>query len=195
MPDMIRDGSGSGYLAEVNKKNRLLTTAETESIQHTVSLYDEQAYQVIGSADLGDTTVVAVHIKNTSTNKDLVVTYIRHQIIGASGGDSFPSVDNYFTLALERTYSSGGSTVTPVNMSSGSGNTADVIAYDSNPVLTGTAKAVDRWYTKANGDMNTLNKEGSLIVPRNGTLELCYTGDKTSGIIYTRVSFLMKEAI
>ena len=100
MPDTIRDGAGSGYLVTVNKKNRLLTTAETESIQHTVSLYDEEAYQCIGLATLANGTVTSLHIKNISINKDMVFTYARHQIINPSGGTSFPNISNYFSISL-----------------------------------------------------------------------------------------------
>ncbi len=195
MPDTIRDGSGKGYLAQVNKNNRLFVTAEVESIQHTVSLYNEQAYQVIGIANLASGTVVALHIKNSSTNKDLVVTYLRHQVVGATGGDALPSTSNYFSAGMERIYASGGAIAMPVNMSSGSGNTADVVAYQTDPTVSGTVKEFDRWYTQADADMNTYNKEGALIVPRNGTLELTYVGNQTGGILYTRLSFIMKEVI
>ena len=39
--------------------------------------------------------------------------------------------------------------------------------------------------------MNTFNKEGSLIIPPRENLEIMYQGDKTSGTIYGRVSFII----
>ena len=41
--------------------------------------------------------------------------------------------------------------------------------------------------------MNAFNKEGSIVLGQNGTLELSYVGDKTSGTLYTRLSFIMME--
>ena len=81
MPDTIQDGTGSGKLAKVNAKNQIEVKSESESIQHSQSFNDEQAYQVIGEATLSSGTVVPLHICNDSNNRDVVVTYIRHQII------------------------------------------------------------------------------------------------------------------
>ena len=188
--EQIKDGTGKGYLARVDSDNRLRTYAKSASIQHVVSEHEEEAYQVIGIATLSAGTVVALHIKNIS-NTNMVVTYLRHQVVGATGGTSFPNTSNYFTVGLTRTYSSGGSVVTPVNVFGGSGNQAEVTAYHGDPTLAGTAQEIDRWYTKSDGDMNTFNKEGALIIPPNQTMEVSYVGDRTGGTIYTRVSFIM----
>jgi len=193
MPDIIKDGSGQGYSAKVNKNNRLTVVAKSQTLQHLLSQDTQQAYQVIGVATLAAATVVCLHVNNTSTDKNLVATYVRHQIVDHSGGTALPNVSNYFRIALNRTYSAGGSTATPVNVYAGSGNTAEVTAYQGGPTLTGTAAEIDRWYTKAEADMNTFSKEGALIVPPNGTIELAYVGDQTGGTIYSRLSFLMEE--
>ncbi len=189
----IDDGTGSGYLAEVNSNNQLEVNSQSESLQHTQSSKFEQAYQVIGTETLSSGTVVGLHIKNTSTDKNLVVTYIRHQIIGAAGGTEFPNASNYYRIAIGRTYASGGSAVTPINVFAGSGNEAEATVYNSDPTLAGTASEIDRWYTKANGDMNSFNKEGAVILPPQQTMELSYVGDRTSGTLYTRLSFIMKK--
>ena len=188
--EQIKDGTGSGYLARVDSDHRLRTYAKSASIQHVVSEHEEEAYQVIGIATLSAGTVVALHIKNISSG-NMVVTYLRHQVVGATGGTSFPNTSNYFTIGLGRTYSSGGSLVTPVNVFGGSGNTAEVTAYHGDPTLAGTALEIDRWYTKSDADMNTFNKEGALIIPSNQTMEVSYIGDRTGGTIYTRISFIM----
>lgn len=193
MPDSIRDGSGQGYLAKVDSDNRLHVFSKATEIQHVVSKEEQEAYQAIGTCTLASGTVVALHLKNTSTDRNMVVTYIRHQILGNSGGTSFPNDSNYYRIALGRTYASDGSEVTPVNVFQGSGNTAKVVAYDTNPTLTGTAIEIDRHYTKAAGDMNTFNKEGALIIPPNGVMELSYVGDQTAGTLYTRISFIMDK--
>ena len=189
MPDTIRDGHGSGNLAKVSSDGRLRTYSKSASIQHVVSEHEEEAYQLIGTATLSSGTVCALHITNTS-DELMIVTYLRHQIVGATGGTAFPNTSNYFSVGLDATYTSGGSEATAVNVFVGSGNTAGITAYQGDPTLGGTKKEIDRWYTKADGDMNTFNKEGALIVPPNKTMCICYVGDQTGGTIYARISFI-----
>ena len=193
MSELIRDGSGKNFYAKVNKDLQLTVESVSESIQHFISILKMQAYQVIGTATLANSTVVGLHIKNTSSDKNLVVTYIRHQIIDPDGGTELPNASNYYKVALGRTLTSGGSSVTPVNVFGGSGTSAEVTATGSAPTLGGTALEIDRWYTKAEADMNVFVKEGAVILPPNQTLELSYVGDHTSGTLYTRLSFIMRE--
>lgn len=190
---ILEDGKGTGKKAHVNNENRLAVTAKSESLQHMVSQEYQQAYQCIGTTSLSSGTVTIIYIKNTSSDKNLILTYIRHQVVVASGGTSFPNSSNYFKIALGRTYVSGGTLHDCTNIYGGSRNVAEVDAYKDGPILTGTEREVDRWYTKALGDMNTFNKEGSLIVPPNETIEFSYVGDQTSGFIYTRASYIMEE--
>jgi len=192
MADFIKDGTGSGYLAKVTTDNKLSVYSKSASLQHSVSEEREQAYQVISTATLGAGETVVMHVTNQSSS-NMVVTYLRHQLVGASGGTSFPNASNYFSVRLGRRYASGGSAVTPVNVFSGSGNTPNVDFYGSGPTLSGTALEIDRWYTKSDGDMNTFNKEGALIIPQNQTMEIAYQGDQTGGTIYSRLSFIMED--
>lgn len=191
MSGIIKDGTGAGYAAKVDSSNRLRTYSKSASIQHVVSEHDQEAYQIIGLSTLSAGIVTVLHMKNISQDDNIIVTYIRHQVVGVSGGTPFPNPDNYFSVSLGRTYVSGGSIATPVNVFGGSGHTAEALIYQGDPVLTGTSQEIDRWYTKADGDMNTFNKEGALIIPPNQTLEITYTGDQTSGTIYGRLSFIV----
>ena len=193
MPDTIRDGTGTGSLAQVTDERRLSVTSKNEPLQHSISVEYQQAYQCLGFTTLANGTVTAIHLKNTSSTENMIVTYIRHQIIDPAGGTAFPNSSNYYSMRLGRIYSSGGTVAIPVNLFAGTGNIAGVIAYQESPVLSGSALEIDRQYTKAAGDMNSFNKEGSLIIPPNQTMEISYVGDQTSGTIYTRVSFLMEK--
>lgn len=190
---IIRDGRGKGYKAGVNKHLQLETAAISQPIQHWISRRQERAFQVIGEATLAAGTVIALHIRNDATDKFLVVTYIRHQVVGNSGGTAIPNLSNYFRVAFGRTYDTGGSVATPVNVHVGSGVPAEVTAYQGDPTLTGTAVQVDKWYTKAEADMNVFVKEGAILLAPGKTLELSYVGDQTAGLLYTRTSFLMWE--
>lgn len=191
----IQDGMGTGKKAHVDNNNRLEVKSFSESIQHTMSHVDEQAYQAIGISNLRNGVTPVLHLTNNSTNRDVVVTHIRHQVLDNSGGTAFPNSSNYLRIALGRIYDSGGVEVMPTNINTNSGNNADVTIFNGNATLSGTATVIDRWYTKAAGDMYEFNKEGSLIIGIGDTLELSYVGDQTAGVVYSRLSFLMKRLV
>jgi hypothetical protein len=185
---IIEDGKGTGKKARVDGQNRLVVNARSESIQHYTSQEEENAYQILNVIDFTPGTTVSQHITNNDPVLDMVVTYVRHQIIATTA--TLPSVNEYFRIAFGRTYASGGLEIKPVNVFNGSGNTADVTVYCSNPTVEGTAVEIDRWYTKAVGDMYSFNKEGSVVIKSGRTIEVSYVTSAT-GTLYTRVSFLM----
>jgi hypothetical protein len=189
---IINDGTGGCHAAKVGPDGKLSVLSKNRSLQHAVSEEDQRAFQILTTTNLASGTVVAMHLKNTNEDKNVTFTYIRHQIVGATGGTAFPNVNNYFRVAADRTYDSGGVEITPVNVNIKSGITSGVTAFNGNPTLAGTAQEIDRWYTKANGDMNSFNKEGALILSPNQTIELSYVGDHSGGLIYTRVSFVVE---
>ncbi len=91
MPDTIRDGQGTGFLAGVDKDNRLKVTTKSQTLQHLISQENQEAYQVIGESDLSADTITALHIKNLSNTQEMIITYVRFQIIDALGGTAFPT--------------------------------------------------------------------------------------------------------
>ena len=191
MAEQIKDGKGRGNIAGVNDNNQLEVYSQASSLQHVLSHRDGQAYQVWGTANLGSGTVIPLHITNDNADRDLIATYIRWQVVDESGGTALPNVSNYMTIGIGRTYASGGAEVTPVNLNAKSGNVPQVTAYHNNPTLAGSDGIFDRWYPKDEADMNVWNKEGTVILGRNDTLELAYVGDQTGGIVFARVSFIM----
>ena len=194
MPETLVNGTGSGcFPLEIGPDNRAHVRAISESLQHVTAHEEQNAYQVIGEADLASGTVVPLHIMNGSVSADVIITYIRHQIIDAANGTAFPNVSNYFRLNFGREYSSGGTLAAIANTNSGSVKSSEAVVYEGNPTLSGTAIELDRWYTKAEGDMNTFNKEGAVILRPSQSMELAYVGDHTAGIIYTRLSFIVVE--
>ena len=191
MAEQIKDGQGQGFLAGVNSNNQLRVYSESASLQHVISHRDGHAYQVWGVANLASGTVVPIHIKNDNADRDLIATYIRWQVIDPSGGTALPNASNYMTIGFDRTYVSGGAVATPINMNIQSGHIPQVTVYQGTPTLDGTLAVFDRWYPKAEADMHTWNKEGTVILAKNKTLELAYVGDHDTGIVFARVSFLM----
>lgn len=193
MSVQLLDGSGKGNRAKIDVDKRLWVDSRSAALQHEISYIDEEAFQVIGTATLASGTVVPLHITNDNQDKEVVITYIRHQIVDQASGTAFPNASCYFAIRYGTDYSSGGTTATPVNMHIGSSKVAGVTCYQTNPTLSGTAVEIDRWYTKAEGDMNTFNKEGALILKPGQSLDLAYIGDHTSGIVYTRLSFILRK--
>lgn len=192
---IIEDGQGSGKKAKVDNDNRLVVAARSQVIQHYISHESEQAYQTLNIVSFTAGTTVGQHIKNISAEKDMIITYIHHQILNPSEtlpSNADPETGEFFRIAFNRTYSSGGVELTPVNIFNGSGNVAEVIAYSGNPTLSGLALEIDRWYTQADTDMNVFNKEGSIIIKPGQAIELSYVS-KGTGHLYTRLSFLMGE--
>lgn len=195
MDTVIRSAGGPtpyGWL--INDEGHGVVAAISESIQHHNSHRDKQAYQVEGTATPIVGTVPVLHIKNTSTDKDMVISYIRCQVVDTvTAGTAYPNAANYFRLAFNREWASGGTAVIPVNMNPTSGNSASVTAYTNGPTLSGTAQAFDREYIKAEGEVTRWSKEGSIILQPGGSIEVDYVGDFTDGVAWSRISFIMQK--
>tara|TARA_R110000787_G_scaffold283148_1_gene395576 strand:+ start:634 stop:1239 length:606 start_codon:yes stop_codon:yes gene_type:complete len=187
---------GTGRQAYVSKDGQLLVQSENLSLQHFVSRYTGQAYQVqFTDAGLTAKENVVGHIKNTSPTLSLVATYLRFQVPVVAGGTALNgAVVNNWRGYFGRTYVSGGTTAVPVNMNRSSGNAASVTAYQGDPVVSaiGTGEEWDRYYPTDNGQ-GSYNKEGALILGPNDTLSLVFNTDNTSGTAYLRLTFLMMD--
>ena len=142
------------------------------------------------SVDTGITakTQTLLHIKNTDTTRNCVISFIRFQAITNTA--SKPVVGEYFEFGFNRTVASGGTVTTPVNMNVGSGNTASVVCTGVDPTMAGTFAAIDRMYHKASGDEYTYNKHGSLILGLNDTFE-CRLVSAGTGEAKARITFMM----
>jgi hypothetical protein len=194
MSIFIEDGHGAGYKLRINDEGQARTQSEIHELQHHISWNDGQCYQTVGlETAIAAATQTILHIKNTSAAKKFVVSYMRLQIAGEAGGTTLPNAANYFQIGFGRTYSSGGSSVTPVNMNQTSGNVAPLTAYDESPVMAGTFTEFDRWYPRS-GEMQTYNKHGSLILGLNDTIEVRLVSDHTSGHALARVTGFFIDA-
>lgn len=187
---LIEDGRGEGKSAKVDSNYRLHVSAKSSPVQHIVS-EDENAYQVIGEATPASGTVIPLFITNNDTIRNCVLSYIRLQVI--TDAAALPVVGEYFSIRVAGSWTSGGTAVTPVNMNINSSNTASVTAYKENSLVVGAGSEIDRWYPESNGDKEKYNKEGSLIIPAGGSIEIAYVGTGTAGNVYARASFYMES--
>jgi len=188
MAEMIKDGTGTGLMARVTDENALKTVTESHELQHHISRDSGLTFQAL-SVDTGITakTQTVMHLKNDDPARILVISFIRMQAVTNTA--SKPVVGEYFEVGLGRTVASGGTTTTPVNMNSSSGNTASVTATGIDPTMTGTFTAIDRWYNEGNGEL-VYNKQGSIILGLNDTFEVRLVSAGT-GESKCRVTFMM----
>jgi len=186
----VEDGTGSGYLAKVTNKNRLSVEAISISSQHYVSHTEESAYQASQEIDIAASEQTILLLQNGSTDKDMIVTYIRVHSASAAATNK----NAYFSIKIGGTYASGGSAIVPTNVNAGSTNAAVGIFYgDTGIVTAGTFTEIDRNYTA--NSMQTYNKEGALILKRGQAILITHTGSSDEGVAYARVSFMVAKTI
>ena len=181
----------TGQLAEVNANGQLEVRSESNSQQHFISHNFGQSYQVHGSTDtLTAATHTVLHIKNTDPGRDLVISYIRLQLVAANASDT---LTDYFEFGFKTEVASGGAAVTPINLNKKVGSVALVTATKTSPTMSGTLESLEHWHPKASGDINTFNKDGSIILGLNDTFEIRYISTSTTGIARARITFMMVE--
>lgn len=189
---IIRDPrNGDGV--HVDTSYRLFVNSKSSTVQHIISEEEENAYQVEGetvwTAAAGAENVL--HLRNTSTDKNIIVTFIRLQIITDL---TLPATGSYFTIETGETYSSGGTAVVPVNMHIGSSKTASATVYNDNPTLAGTSTQFEKWFPASSGDKQAYNKEGALLINPTKTMKITFTPAAShTGTAYARLSFFMEK--
>jgi hypothetical protein len=190
----IESGTGNGRWAAVDKTNRVLTRAIAEPIQHSAARDGDDAYQVIGTHAWTTTggTFVPLYLQNNSTERSLVITRIRTQIV-FTGTPTLPVTTSYINTLVNSEYSTGGSVVTPINLSVGSGNQAETISYTGNPTLVAGSDTIDTFYPASNGELVTYDKGGALLLRPGRGMAFSLTTAVTAGTVYVRVSFFMED--
>ena len=181
--------ANDGTVAEVTSNNQLSVKAENNSQQHFISQQFGQAYQAHGrTGTLASGTETVLHIKNLDPARDLVISFMRLQLVGANVADA---VTDYFELGFGREVASGGAVTTPVNMNRKVGSQALVTATDSGPTMSGTFVETERWYPAASGESVPLREDGAVILGLGDTFEIRYVGTSTAGIAEARITFMM----
>jgi len=185
----IEDGKGSGRTAAVTSINQLEVVSESHELQHHYSRHNGTVFQAI-STDTGITakTQTLLHLKNTDADRICVVTFIRMQAITDTA--SKPVVGEYFEVGFGRTVGSGGTATTPVVMNRSSAKVASVTATGVDPTMAGTFVLCDKIYNKASGEEIVFNKQGSMILGLNDTVEVRLVSGG-AGEAKCRITFMM----
>ena len=190
----IEDNSGNSYGLKVTEEGQALVRAESQELQHHISFNNGQVYQVIGGTDdVVSGTNTLLHIKNDSTNLKAIVTFIRLQVPPiADASPTLPGVGTYFQIGRDTSRVSGGAGVEPVQMNFSMGNVADLTVFKDQVTVSGTFTEFDRWYP--DHSMHVFNKQGSLIMGLNDTLEIRLVSDQAAlTAAYCRVTIMLKK--
>ena len=165
----IKDGTGGGYVAEVDSKNRIRVYAVAEDEATFINRVEGEMY----SGSWGSSGIVAatggnyiLYLKNTHSSKDMVITKMKHRCTTAAGSIS---------VELNVIGTPGGSltTLTPGNRNAGSNNEAQCIYYSSANItgLTAGRSVASAYYDPAiEGVFNFQEPCSGWILPPQGTL-------------------------
>lgn len=180
----IEDGKGTGYKASVNKNNQLQVAATIASQQLQASARFGQAYQAAsGVRNVASAGAYGILALRNDSELNMIITYIR------MGVDKTETAQAKCEVLFGGTWVAGTAADDPVNLRSDSSKEPGVTAhYNSTP--TGSPKVIDVHWVKGPGEV-TYNKEGSIIIKKNGILSLRMTTETDAANIHGRISFIM----
>lgn len=180
MPEMIRDGTGTGNLARVNDNNRLLTLSVIHTEEHIESLINAGAY-FANSADTADTLTcpdgfdgAILCVSNNSETLDLVIQKI---VVSANTGGGVVSIIRNHTVGAV----TNNNVHIPVNSNFGSQNTAPVTAYNWDETGTtgiGGISGGTKWKTYSTPlGVDHHPVDGTIILTKNTSVSINFTNN------------------
>jgi hypothetical protein len=188
--EMIIKNNRDGTTVGVTPEGQLKVETESHSLAHHEARNLQQTYQAVATSTFnGNTTIM--NIRNDDPERDCVIEEVSIQEVDAAGGTALPSVNTYFSLTLDRTVSSGGSAVTPINTNAASGKTAVVIMTDSGPTMAGTALQLKRWHPQSDSEIHDFDLNDAVILGLNDNMEVQLITDHTSGTAVVNITFMM----
>lgn len=158
---VIKDGSGSGYMAKVTDANKLTTEAITEYIVADINKTEEQVYSVVVSQTPTGAGDCFCYLKNSSS-LDMILRSIT--LAAASDETIQIKIKDIGTPV-------GGTTYTPVNRNSGSANAASGTFLTGNDItgLSG-GSIVDQFFLKAGNSSYKYFWQSNIIIKPNDTV-------------------------
>ena len=164
----IEGGTGNGYLAKVSKENKLEVSSVTASVEHHTNHKHGTAFNMLFSATPTGAGDCFLYVKNTSEEDMCIEGFTLHLV-----------ASEYIEFKLgDSGTATGGSTVTPANLNSSSGNIATGTFENGNDItgLSG-GTTVDRIYHATSAGSTSYNFEQDIILPKNGVFTMyCETG-------------------
>lgn len=165
------------------------------SLTSHASIDDEDGgvYTILGTTTPANGTKTILWIQNDSSEFILVPDRVYVEAVGITG---IPTSSIYISLGFDRTYSSGGTTATPININRTSTKTADVTAKYDGPTLSGTFVESHRWYpdaaSAASFDM-IVTRANDMVLGRTDTMEIQVVSNSATGTVLALVKFMMSR--
>ena len=159
----ISDGTGSSRGAEVDVLNHLVTNSITQTIEHYINHVAGNAFNLLFSATPASTADCFLYMKNTGA-EDLAVEGFWLWLVA----------DEYIDVKLNDAGTPvGGSTITPVNLNTGSGESPTGTFQQGNNItgLSG-GRTVDRIYHASSQESQSYNFDQDIILKKNGVLTM-----------------------
>ena len=167
---VIKDGTGSGFLAEVNNLNQLLTRSVSVA-EIGASSELGNAFQVDGETTIASGTERTIIVLINNMTADIEIERIFLSAQNQSG--IITTIKTYLGAA---TVTSGGSAKTPKNLNTTSVNTLDVTVLENNPTIaSGTDVKVQEQYFQSE-DSQTNEYGGAMVLGKNGSVRMTCTG-------------------
>jgi len=169
MPDTIKDGKGTGYLAEVDSNGRLHTHSRTTDEATSISQKEQELYSWTTNHDVGANEYVLC-IRNNNTDKHLCIETVR------SSNDTATNLSVGFG-----TWSTvgGGAAVVGANANAGSGNVAQVTCHITATNFTPDATPLLQSVVGANTE-RVYRPEGKILLGYNDVFYVKTTAASTS---------------
>lgn len=155
MPDMIKGGTGNGYLAAVNEENRLKVEAITYSGEHHAN-HEGTAYNMLFDVTPTAAGDCFLYMKNSSTI-DLVIEGLWLRVASAE----------QIYMKLGNKGVPDGTDVVPANINAGTNNAALGTFQVGNDITTMTGGTIINKGWVANTATSFFNFEQDIILPQN----------------------------
>jgi len=156
MPDMIRGGTGAGYMAGVTNEHQLLIRGVTESAERYEN-EEGRAYHLLFDVTPTGAGDCFLYLKNAS-DKDIVVEGFTYSVASA---------EKILIKVRDTGTPAGGATATPVNCNAGKISDADGTFQTGNDItgLSGGLTVDKLWCTST--ETVNYNFEQDIFVPKN----------------------------
>ena len=162
MPDTLRDGTGKGFLAQVDRDNHLHAAVNSASRLSFVSRARSGAYSIYGRRNFtASATDEGILFMEYVGSKKFFI----NEIICSGVG-----IANKVELFVAATRTSGGTSVIPLNMNRVAPSVLEMDAYTGETDLVVTSGDLEIVDLRFGTDTKNINFDGSLILTYGKTL-------------------------
>jgi len=182
MPDVIRDGTGKGFLAAVNSNNQLVTRA-TAIEQRLVSAIDKNYYEATtGQITLTDAVETGIIYIENGEDLLIIIDRVFFDIWESTSGTGGGILKYYINPTV-----AGGSAIVPTNTYFDSSNTLSGTFSKSLSSISGTA-----WWTAyISAGTSSALEEGRIVIPKGRSFGISITAPASNTSMKVSIDIAM----